>query len=150
MVALLDTWNINCRLNLYLLDAVTDDQFKMKLEKGKTVVGNFTHLHNVRLMWIKAAMPEALAGLEKLDETATREQLVDALGKSAAAMAQVIASAGSPEGRVKGFKPHAAGFVGYLVAHETFHRTCVELALRQNGQPLSDKVAYGLWEWGVR
>ncbi len=150
MEALLDSWKINARLNLYLLEAIPDDQLPIKLAKGKTVLGNFTHLHNVRLMWIKASAPNLMDGLNKLDETATRETLTDELSKSTKAIHDLIASAGTPEGKIKGFKPHAGGFVGYMVAHETFHRTCVEIALRQAGTPLSDKVAYGIWEWGTR
>ncbi|MBS1727428.1 MAG: hypothetical protein JST51_11960 [Armatimonadetes bacterium] len=150
MEPLLETWDINARLNLYLLEAIPDDQLKIKLEKGKTVLGNFTHVHNVRLMWLKSAAPDLLEGMEKLDDTADRASVVVALTASAAAIRTLIERAGTPDGKVKGFKPHATGFVGYMVAHEAFHRTCAEVALRQAGQALSDKVAYGLWEWGVR
>lgn len=122
----------------------------VKLEKGKTVLGNFTHIHNVRLMWIKSAGPEHLEGLAKLDEKVETATLIDQLSRSTLAMSAILESAGTPEGKIRGFKPHASAFVGYLVAHETFHRTCIELALRQNGTPLTDKTAYGLWEWGVR
>jgi hypothetical protein len=40
--------------------------------------------------------------------------------------------------------------VCYLCSHEAFHRSQIELVLRQVGKPLDDKTAYGLWEWGVR
>jgi len=150
MEALLDAWDINARLNLYLLEAIPDDQLAIKLEKGKTVLGNLTHIHSVRLMWIKASAPELMEGLTKLDDSATREDLIRELALSTAAIRTLIERAGTPEGRVKNFKPHAAGFVGYMISHETFHRTCIEIALRQAGQALPDKVAYGLWEWGTR
>jgi uncharacterized damage-inducible protein DinB len=145
-----ETWQINARLNLYLLDAITDEQLGLKLEKGKTVLGNLTHLHNVRLMWLKSALPEALEGIAKLDEKTIRADLIRELGLSTEAISKVILKAGSPDGKVKGFKPHAAAFVGYLTAHEAFHRTSIEITLRQHGCPLNDKVAYGLWEWGTR
>lgn len=150
MQALLETWDINARLNLYLLDAVPDEQLAIKLEKGKTVLGNWTHLHNVRMMWLKASAPDLLEGLAKLDDKASREELVGQLELSSLAIRMLIERAGTPEGKIKGFKPHAAGFVGYMVAHEAFHRTCIEIALRQAGVPLTDKVAYGMWEWGSR
>ena len=51
---------------------------------------------------------------------------------------------------MKNFKPHAAAFLGYLISHEANHRGHIELALRQAGIPLDDKIAYGQWEWGVR
>jgi uncharacterized damage-inducible protein DinB len=152
MEALLDTWRISARLNLYLLDNIPEDQLPTKLAKGKSVVANFTHIHNVRLMWLKASAPDLLETQRKFEESdgVGRDALKEALESSAAAIEELISRAGSPEGRVKNFKPHAAGFVGYMIAHEAFHRTCAELALRQAGTPLSDKVSYGVWEWGSR
>lgn len=150
MQALLESWDINARLNLYVLEAIIDEHLAIKLEKGKTVLGNLTHIHNVRLMWLKSAGPDLLEGISKLDDKSEREDLVRELNLSSVAIRTLLERAESPEGRIKGFKPHAAGFVGYLVAHEAFHRTCIEIALRQNGHALSDKVAYGLWEWGTR
>lgn len=147
--SLVQAWEINARLNLFLLNAVTDDQLRIKLEKGKTVLGNFAHIHNIRRMWIKSAASELYDSVPKL-EVPARDELVDALKISTEALSEIFVRAGEPSGKVKGFKPDAAAFLGYIVAHEAFHRTCVELALRQAGQPLSDKVAYGLWEWGVR
>lgn len=147
--ALAQTWEINSRLNLYLLGAISDDQFPIKLEKGKTVIGSFVHLHNVRRMWIKSAASDLYDRVPKLEEP-TRSELIGALALSTEALSEIFRRAESPEGKVKGFKPNATAFHGYIVAHEAFHRTCIEIALRQAGQPLSDKVAYGLWEWGVR
>jgi uncharacterized damage-inducible protein DinB len=54
------------------------------------------------------------------------------------------------EGKIKGFKPHAAAFLGYLISHESHHRGQIALSLKQAGKPLDKKIAYGLWEWGVR
>ncbi|MBL8040276.1 MAG: hypothetical protein JNM04_02895 [Chthonomonas sp.] len=41
-------------------------------------------------------------------------------------------------------------WLGYLISHETHHRAQAELILREFSSALPDKVAYGLWEWGVR
>ena len=53
-------------------------------------------------------------------------------------------------GKVKGFKPHAAAFLGYLVSHESHHRGQIALSLKQAGKPLYKKIGFGMWEWGVR
>lgn len=144
---LLESWEINNRLNLYLLDAIPPELMQVKLEKGKTIEGQFAHIHNVRLMWLKASAPD-------LHETQTKAEGGEALGAllntSGAAIAELLSRSIDNGGKVKGFKPHVTAFLCYLVAHESFHRTQVEVSLRQNGTPLSDKVAYGLWEWGVR
>jgi uncharacterized damage-inducible protein DinB len=111
----------------------------------------FAHIHNVRLMWLQSAAPTLLAGLNKIE----KEQAVDkallrtALAASADAIAQLIEQA-LPTGKVKGFKPHATAFVGYLIAHEAYHQGEIGVALQQGGHPLDKKVAYGMWEWGVR
>lgn len=146
---LVQSWEINSRLNLYLLEAISDDQLPIKLEKGKTVLNNLAHIHNVRRMWVKSAAADLHDAIPKLEEP-TRKELIEGLALSTEAISEIFRRAECSDGRVKGFKPHASAFLGYLVAHEAFHRTCIELALRQAGQPLSDKVAYGLWEWGVR
>ena len=149
--ALVEAWRINARINLYLLDALTSEQFGVQIPKGKAVAGHFSHIHSVRVMWLKAAAPDLLDGIAKQDGKAcSANEAREALEQSAEAIATLIARAETPEGRVKGFKPHCAAFVGYLVAHESYHRAQLELGLRQAGLPLTDKIAYGMWEWGVR
>jgi uncharacterized damage-inducible protein DinB len=54
------------------------------------------------------------------------------------------------EGKVKSFKPHVTAFLGYILAHESQHRGQIALALKQSGHALDKKIAYGIWEWGVR
>lgn len=150
MHALLETWDINARINLFLLDAIPEAAIDAPLTKGKAVRAHFVHVHAVRLMWLKASAPDLHATQTKLDAGALRDEIASGLTSSGAAIRELVARAQTPEGRIKGFKPHAAAFVAYLVAHESFHRAQIELALRQAGTPLPDKVAYALWEWGVR
>ena len=150
MEELIETWQINNRINLYLLEALDSSALAIPLTKGKTVAGQLAHIHNVRLMWLKAAAPDLHEGLAKSEPNATKEDLATGLANSSQAIEELLRRAGSPGGRIKGFKPHAAAFLGYLIAHESFHRGHLELALRQAGMPLSDKIAYGAWEWGSR
>lgn len=148
---LLDTWRINARLNQYLLDSIPEDQLSTPLEKGKSIERQFAHIHNVRLMWLKAAAPDLMDGQQKLEPpNLTKQQLTRSMDQSAEAIGQLIARAYDAGGKVKNFKPHVFAFVGYFCAHEAYHRAHTELALRQAGNPPTDKVAIGLWEWGVR
>ncbi len=148
----LETWDIHNRINLYLLEAVEPATLNsLSASKGRTVGEQFAHIHNVRLMWLKSAAPDLLAGLDKLEKEEARDK--KAIAKSLAASGAAIRSLlerGQSEGKVKGFKPHAAAFLGYLISHESHHRGQIALSLKQAGHPLDKKIAYGIWEWGVR
>jgi len=148
---LVDTWRISNRINLYLLDAIPDEALDdMAPTKGRSVGKALAHLHNVRLMWLDSAAKELRDGLAKFDADAAvdRATLRAALEASALAIEALLAR-GLEEGKIKGFKPHPAAFLGYLTAHEGHHRGQIMLALKANGH-LDKKVQFGLWEWGVR
>lgn len=153
MVAqLIDTWQIHNRIHLYLLDAIEETHYKdIPTSKGRNVGDQFAHIHNVRLMWLKVAAPDLHATQSKLEKevSLTRNLLQGELERSAVATAQLL-ERGFQEGKIKGFKPHPAAFLGYLVAHESHHRGQILLALKQSGHPIDQKTQYGLWEWGSR
>jgi uncharacterized damage-inducible protein DinB len=150
---LIETWAIHNRINLYFLDAVADDALGTSLPpKSRTVYELFAHIHNVRLLWLKAATAELMAGLVKLETktVGTRAILREALQGSGRAIEQLLRQGVAAGGKVKGFKPHAVAFLGYLISHESHHRGQAGWALKLSGHPLDQKTAFGLWEWGVR
>ena len=72
---LLETWQIHDRINIYLLDDVEPDALNShSASKGRSVGEQFAHVHNVRLMWLKAAAPELLAGLVKIENTQANDK----------------------------------------------------------------------------
>lgn len=150
---IVDTWNINNRINLYLLEAIPAGALSdISASKGRTVAEQVAHLHNVRLMWLKVSGPDVMEGLEKIEKEAAADKklLARRLKESGHAMEALLKKAIENGGKVKGFKPHVTAFLGYVIAHESHHRGQIALSLKQCGHPLDKKVGYGIWEWGVR
>ena len=149
----LETWEIHNRINLYLLDAIEPSTLSsVSASKGRNVGEQFAHIHNVRLMWLKASAPDLLKGLEKVEAGVANDKklLRKSLTDSGVAIGKLLANSLEAGGKVKGFKPHAAAFLGYLISHESHHRGQIALSLKQAGKPLDKKIGFGMWEWGVR
>jgi uncharacterized damage-inducible protein DinB len=150
-VSLLDAFNTNNRINQYLIDNLPPAAWKMKPAdgKGRTIAAIVAHMHNVRVMWLKAAKAEEIP--EQLDRaTVTPGQAMRALEGSRHALSVVISRALESDGRVKSFRPDVAGFLGYLIAHDAHHRGQIAMLARQVGHPLPQKAMFGMWEWGSR
>ena len=150
---LVETWQIHDRINLYLLDAIDAESLSShSASKGRSVGEQFAHLHNVRLMWLKSAAPELLQGLVKVENEQANDKklLAKSLSASGKAIDALLTQSLEAGGKVRGFKPHAAAFLGYLISHESHHRGQIALSLKQAGKPLDKKIGYGIWEWGVR
>lgn len=149
----LEAWEIHNRINLFLLEAIDTEHLRdVAASRGRTVGEQFAHLHNVRLMWLKQAAPELMGALQKIEkeDAANKPLLAQSLAESGQAMGLLLAKGNADGGKIKGFKPHAAAFLCYLVSHESHHRGQIALSLKQAGHPLSKKVSFALWEWGVR
>ena len=151
---ILDTWRIHNRINLYLLDAIAPEALQGTAPgtKGRSAGETFAHMHNTRLMWLEVAAPDLVSVLTRLEkaEAVDGDALRQALTASGEAIEVLLQRALAGSGKIKGFKPHAVAFMGYLISHESHHRGETGLLLSQMGHRLDKKVDYGMWEWGVR
>ena len=148
---LVETWQIHDRINHYLLEAVPDDALGASLApKFRTIGQLFAHMHNVRVMWLKVANKDGQIPESLNRATATPKQALHALEKSRHALSVVISGALEDNGRIKGFRPDVAGFLGYLISHDAHHRGQIAMLARQVGHPLPQKAMFGMWEWGSR
>lgn len=148
--ALLAMYATNNRITRYLIDNLPEDAWRAEPPggKGRTVAGIVAHIHNVRAMWLKAAGGILVGKVEP--KTVTRAEALAAMERSHAALSTELAAALAGDGRIKGFKPDAAGFIGYLVSHDAHHRGQIAMLARQMGHPLPQKATLGMWEWGQR
>jgi uncharacterized damage-inducible protein DinB len=136
---------------VYLIENLPDEAWRAKPPeaKGRNIASMVAHIHNVRLMSLKAAGATELP--QKLEsETVTKQQALRALEASWQALEDTLGPALNGDGRIKGFKPDVASFFTYLVAHDAHHRGQMTMLSRQVGHPVLQSVMFGLWEWGTR
>lgn len=149
--SLLHAFDTNDCVNQYMLKNLPAEAWRAAppAGKGRTIAAIAAHMHNVRVMWLKAAKASDIpAQLER--HKVTSAQAAKALERSRSALAEVLKAALDGDGRVKGFRPDVAGFVGYLIAHDAHHRGQICMLARQVGHPLPQKAMFGMWEWGSR
>ena len=148
---LLDAFDTNNRISLYLIENLPAEAWNAKPPdgKGRTIAAIVAHSHNVRVMWLKAAKAESIP--EQLERHAvTPAQACHALEKSGSALHELCKRAIESNGRVRNFRPDVAEFIGYLIAHDTHHRGQIAMLARQLAYPLAQKAMFGMWEWGSR
>jgi len=148
--ALLAAFDTNDCINQYLIENLPAEAWHADppSKKGRDIAAIVAHMHNVRVMWLKATKGEVPEQLDK--STGTPAQAKKALEAGRAALRKVLQSALESDGRIKGFRPDVAGFFAYLVAHDAHHRGQITMLARQAGHPISQKAMFGMWEWGVR
>lgn len=148
--ALLHAFDTNEKVNQFLLDQLPAAAWRAEPPngKGRTAAAIVAHIHNVRVMWLKMAakgsrIPEQLER-DKVSVAGAKKGLAD----SHAALHALIESSMKSDGRIKGFPPDVASFIGYLIAHDAHHRGQVAMLARQTGNPLPKPAQFGMWEWG--
>lgn len=149
--SMLTAYATNNRINLYLLENLPDEVWRMKGPggKGREAGSIFSHMHNVRLMWLKAIGVVDMPA--KLDpDEATKIDVKEALEASYRAVEVILKKALETDGKVKGFKPDVGSFLAYLLAHDAHHRGQITMLARLCGHAVSQSAMYGLWEWGTR
>ena len=150
--AMLTAFATNNRINLYLLENLAEEAWRATPpnKKGRDIASLFAHMHNVRLMWLKAIDKSAALPAKLEGDAFTRDEAAAALKESCAALEPVLQRAMAGDGKIKGFKPDVGSFVAYLLAHDAHHRGQVSLLARQTGHAVTQSVNFGMWEWGTR
>ena len=141
----------NERINQYLLDHISDSAWNAKppTHSGRTIAAIVSHMHNVRLMWLKVVAK----GMElppKLERTSvTKQEAKNALAASHRSLDDALRKS-LEKRKLPNFSAGPAGFVAYLIAHDSHHRGQIAMQLRQLGARLPDDVMIAMWDWPKR
>jgi uncharacterized damage-inducible protein DinB len=149
--ALVETWLINNRVNLMLLNELTQEALECTLStRGGRMVGQqLVHVYEVRRSKVELANKSLAKGLSlvKRDQGSDKPLLIEAFEKSGSAVAELIRTSMSNDGRVTGFRRGIVSLIGYFIAHDSHHRGHILLTLKQAGVKRTDRMRMRLWEW---
>jgi uncharacterized damage-inducible protein DinB len=145
---LADTWRLNNRVNLLLLEHLSPEQLSHAANpRARSIADQFAHLHNVRILWLEHTVPKAANALSKIEKgVGTKQVLRTALNASAETMADFFADA-ERIGTIKGSKRGPLVFLGYALAHEAHHRGQIIVHLKHAKMPIDAMFGFSLWEW---
>ncbi|HTC67615.1 MAG TPA: DinB family protein [Candidatus Acidoferrum sp.] len=147
----------NDRMNQMLIHHLERAAWNAK-PPGKTrpIVAIFTHMHNVRVKWVRLTAPHLKVPRQLHRARCTPQQARAALAESAARCTEMLAEAlSATPGPIEKFRrdgwapswPVGLEMLCYMLAHEAHHRGQVCMLAHQVGFPLPPEVADGIWNW---
>ncbi|WP_026933115.1 DinB family protein [Christiangramia echinicola] len=148
---ILETWYINHRTNLKLLNSITEDSLEFTTSKrgGGTVGHQLAHMYNVRFWKLERFDKNLIVDLATVKATDIKSipMLIDCHEITANLIATILKKGIENDGQVKGFKRGLVPLLGYFIHHEAHHRGNILLTLKLCGFKLPTDLKYGLWEW---
>jgi uncharacterized damage-inducible protein DinB len=148
---LVETWRTNNRINLFLIDRISDEGMRCTLSKrgGRNVVRQFAHLHNVRFWHLEARARDLARGIRAFAtaEEPDRETLKAALVASGERVEAFLERGVTGQGKARASKKGIVATLGYFIAHESHHRGSILLTLKTCGHRIDQRSSYAIWDW---
>lgn len=145
---ILEAWRINNRVNLLLIDHISDAGMRCTLSRrgGRNVVRQLAHVHNNRIWHLTRRAKRLATGAHTYDEP-DRRTITAALQDSSQRVEELIRLASSKSPGIRTLKRGLVPYIGYFIAHESHHRGNIMLTLKQCGHGLDKKTQYAIWDW---
>jgi uncharacterized damage-inducible protein DinB len=149
----------NDRMNQMLIEQLDPTVWTAKPPGNvRTIAAIFTHVHNVRVKWVRLTAPHLTLPPKLHRAHCTPQQARAGLTESAARCGEMLAEAlgaAGNSGRVESFRrdgwappwPVGVEMLCYMLSHEAHHRGQVCMLAHQLGSPVPNEVGYGLWNW---
>jgi len=148
---IIETWFINHRTNLMLINALTEEALSFTTSKrgGGTVGHQLAHIYNVRFWKLEKYDKSLVTDLTTIiaEDIKTLDMLKDCHTISADLIGKILENGIEKGGEIKGFKRGVIPLLGYFISHEGHHRGNILLTLKQCGFKITDDLKYGIWEW---
>src|ERR1700685_567110 len=138
--ALLDSWDRNNTILLNLLLALPPGGLEARAMVGSPSVAEmFTHIHDVRLVFVLEDAPEFARELPKEEWMAEREtgRIAEMLKDSAKAVREAVKSRGKESREMNLHYEHPILLLQHMIWHEGYHHGQIKLALKLTGHPIA-------------
>lgn len=148
---LVEAWNTNNRISLYLLNKITEEGMTCTLSKrgGGTPAKQFAHIHNIRcdkLVSWRYPLPDQVEKLSMHDQL-SKERLINCLQASSEHTALFIQQYAEGKSNYRTFKKGLVPSISYLISHESHHRGNLIQTLKLCGHGLDKSTLYAIWYW---
>jgi uncharacterized damage-inducible protein DinB len=151
---ILDSWYTNNRINLLLIDHISDEGMACTLSRrgGRSVSRQFAHLHTNRVWHMQKRAPHLADDLHVFEthEEPDRRVLSERLEYSTDVLADYFRLAVSGDRRIRCLKKGPVAYLSYFIAHESHHRGNILLTLKQSGHAVHKDARYAIWDWDRR
>src|SRR5262245_25180057 len=119
-------WRAHCENDLFLLKHLPAGGLGATPSSGGSHVGAMCgHMNDVRMRWLDNAAPELTATLAWFEKQPNVKldvaHLQRALEQSSLAVSKLVVRCQNAGAGVKDFPGPLASFLGYLIAHESYH-----------------------------